>query len=374
MHTLHPTLLVGPYDWEADQMPREEFAARIAALWNRITDPACTGVVVFGDSKNHAELAWLTGYVPKLRPSIAYIPRNGETVLVAPDGKGMLPSTQRRTWATVALVKDAGKSMAQWLKDNARPGKLALVGGEYIRSVLYRPLMEAYGEAEFPFAATETARELMRVKSGREITMVKKAAEILKAAADGLAAAHKAGKGITDAVNEAEHAAHRMGAQDVRTLFSTDGGMTLRPYYAPDARVADPLLAYFAVRHANYWADGFVTLASRPGAARAKAGGILTSLLPQIRAGATGRALAASIHAQAQGWRPHPMVAGSVGNAVGLTLEEEPVLRVDSDQPITAGAVLSVRIGLGDGKGDNAIVSALVQAGAAGSEVLWSSA
>jgi len=35
MLTMHPTLLIGPSDWQPDRMPRAEFTRRIDALWQR---------------------------------------------------------------------------------------------------------------------------------------------------------------------------------------------------------------------------------------------------------------------------------------------------------------------------------------------------
>ena len=33
MHTVHPTLLIGPADWQPERMPAAEFSRRIEALW-----------------------------------------------------------------------------------------------------------------------------------------------------------------------------------------------------------------------------------------------------------------------------------------------------------------------------------------------------
>ena len=62
----------------------------------------------------------------------------------------------------------------------------------------------------------------------------------------------------------------------------------------------------------------------------------------------------------------------SLGRDSVIALEESPLLGVDSDAPVRSGSVVSARVGLTDGKGQNAIVSALVLVNAAGNEVLWS--
>jgi hypothetical protein len=55
--TMHPTLLIGQYDWQPERLPKSEFLARIQALWKKISDPTCSAVIVYGDNRNHAELA-----------------------------------------------------------------------------------------------------------------------------------------------------------------------------------------------------------------------------------------------------------------------------------------------------------------------------
>ena len=57
--TMHPTLLVGPYDWQPERLAQSEFLDRIRALWNKISDPSCLAVIVYGDSRDHAELPYL---------------------------------------------------------------------------------------------------------------------------------------------------------------------------------------------------------------------------------------------------------------------------------------------------------------------------
>ena len=100
----------------------------------------------------------------------------------------------------------------------------------------------------------------MRCKSPRELAIIREGCAILDAATKALAEANSAGAGITAAVLEAERAAYHLGAQDVRTLFSVDGGRTLRPFEEPIDSTVDPLQAYIAVRHVGYWAEGFVFL------------------------------------------------------------------------------------------------------------------
>jgi hypothetical protein len=58
-------------------------------------------------------------------------------------------------------------------------------------------------------------------------------------------------------------------------------------------------------------------------------------------------------------------------NAIGLALEEHPLIAAACEDGFEAGGVYSLRVGLSDGH-DHAIVSAMVAIRARGNEVLWS--
>jgi hypothetical protein len=73
MLAMNSTLLVGPSDWDADRMPKAEFVARAGAFWR--DNPPASGAIVYGDRVNHAELAYLTNFTPKLEAALALIPR-----------------------------------------------------------------------------------------------------------------------------------------------------------------------------------------------------------------------------------------------------------------------------------------------------------
>ena len=96
MLTMNPTLLIGPADWDPARLPQEEFDARIAALWR--ANPSAAGAIVYGDRANHAELAYLTNFTPKLEAALALIPRQGAPQLLVGGGANMLPAAKPLTF------------------------------------------------------------------------------------------------------------------------------------------------------------------------------------------------------------------------------------------------------------------------------------
>jgi hypothetical protein len=350
MVAMHPTLLVGPADWDAARLPKEEFIGRIAAFW-RACDPGIGGAVVYGGPLSHAELAYLTHATPKLEACIALIPRSGAPRLLVGGGANMVPAAKPLTWIETLLpLRDTGTTIARW-RDEMNAGAVALVNGDAMPFGLRTGIEKALGTS--PVDMTGLVTEAMRRKSPRELALIREACASLDAAMAAMRDAQRASKGMTDTVLAGEHAAWRRGAQDVRTLFGRDG--RLGPFTVPDNAATDPLQVYVAVRHDGYWAEGF---AVRSGAAVPAADAARTAFakaVPLMRPGASYREVARLV---------------AHGDHIGLRLDGPGCLSETSDAQFTPGEVYSVRGGQRD-TGSSPIVSAMVLITDRGNEVLW---
>jgi Xaa-Pro aminopeptidase len=375
MLTMHSMLLVGPYDWDPAVLPKAEFAERLAAYWKR-APAGCAGLVVYGDSRAHAEMAYFTGFVPKVRNALALVPRQGEPVMLVPGTRAGLAAASRLTWTPrVELLSDAAKAIAEWKSSLGAGAALALIGGENARPPIRQTLLAATGREEETAedkAAAAALGQVMLRKRPREVDAMRGACAMVDAARAALQSAQQSGAGITRAVLEAEHAAHRKGAQDVRTLFSIDRGRTLVPFADAAERNVDPLQLYFAARNNGYWADGMLFASSTPHAAWTQAAKALEALLAACRPGARARELSQKVDAALKPFARHAVTANEFGNAVGLSLESGPVLTATGDETLEEGGVYSLRVGA-TGDDQHALVSALVLVRAGEPEVLWSS-
>jgi Xaa-Pro aminopeptidase len=370
LFTMHPTMLVGPYDWDSKRLPKDEFLQRIQNFWHSVSDPKITNAIVYGDSRNHAELAYLSYFTPKLGPALMLIPRDGVPRLLVSGAPNMLPAARRLTWIEdVEPLRDAGKTIVGWAKGGAVS---ASIGGGYSRAGFYRSLLQDLGDEIALVDQTAALRTLMRNKRPRELATLREACEMLTSATLQLTAAKQSGAGITAAVLEAERTANRAGAQDMRTLISLDGGRTLRPFENVVDGAADPLQAYMAVRHAGYWADGFICLAASRYSVLEKAVAALKAVAGIAKAGAKSAALFHLAREAINPYHPHAMTSRIIGNSIGLSLAEEPQLCANGDESLEAGCVYTLRVGVSDGRQRFAIVSAMVAVHADGSERLWS--
>lgn len=363
MRTMQSTLLVGPADWNRQERPRAVFDKRLAALWKAT---GADGAIVYGEPAEHGALAYLTNFTPKLEPSLAFIPRVGAPTLFVGGGANMLGAARPLTWVEdLKPFRDPGKMAGDWVKTLPAQARVVLIGGETMPYGTRRALDQALaGQLK---DASEKLHAQMLLKDADEITAIRGACERLNKAIAAWRQAHLAGATVTDALIEAEHVAQREGAQDVRSLFSVDGGRTLRPFDIPLLTQTDPVQTYIAVRYAGYWAEGFVRAATAADPLGDKANALLRKMIAAATPGQSSRALAQHLPASA----PHPLVAGAFGNGIGLFLEEAPILSTTGLATLTEGAVYSIRAAVLEGEG--AIASAMLHITDTGNEVLWSS-
>jgi hypothetical protein len=203
----------------------------------------------------------------------------------------------------------------------------------------------------------------MRGKCARVHVLVRTACKLLDVGVAALADAKPSG--AIAAVLAAEHAMWRRGAQDVRTLFSLDGGRTLRPFTELSDAVVDPLQVYLAVRHVGYWAEAFVMLTEMPHAPLDTVRSALRSAIPLARAGARRGDVADMLAGFLRPYALHP-IAGTSAVSLGLTLDGAE----QGEDVLLSGEVLSLRAGI-SAPPAAAILSAMVAVGPQGGELVW---
>jgi len=350
-------LLIGPSDWDQDRAPKAAFDARIAALWAGFPD--ATQAIVFGSAARHAELAYLTNFVPKLEPGIALLSRDGSQKLLFGGGPNMMGAMKPLTFiADMAPLNALGKLVAGWKSP-------LLVGGGAMSSAVRKTIDDATGSTAQD--ATGHVQRLMRRKSPDELACIRDACGILDNVVRVMRDALRGGHGAATALLAGERAAIDHRVQDIRTLFSLDGGRTLRPFETIDDRRTDPLQVYVAVRKFNYWAEGFACLSNEAQPAASLAALLLDNALSALKPGVPVAQLS-KILAVGAPYRHHPVIEGAFATPIGLSLLDAP-----TTPTFESGEVYSVRAGLTDGNDQHAILSAMIAVRDDGTDVLWRS-
>jgi Xaa-Pro aminopeptidase len=174
---------------------------------------------------------------------------------------------------------------------------------------------------------------------------------------------------VETAALAAERQARLGAAQDVRTLVSYDRGRTLGPFRGTPEATSDRLLGYIAVKHQGYWADMFVSAAGKPSDMQRRAQAALGAMLAAAAPGLAARELHALAIAALGSLALHPMLSGSVGQRIGLSLDEGGALMTASRHTLQPGEVYALHVGGRDPTG-GAIVSAMIAITAKGVEIL----
>jgi Xaa-Pro aminopeptidase len=376
MQTVQPCVTIGSYIWAQDRLPYDEFTLRLDALRAVMERHGWPAVLVYGDVREHAALAFLSSFIPRVRWGMALLPRTGDARLLCAMSTRDLPAMRTLTW--IADVRSGmgpewEKTFDPWFEsfkgDHAQ--KLGTIGFDIIAPVLHTVVRRSLG-ARFSLQRADDVMAIpARRKRPRELTMIRASCKLLEAAANTFAESWRGNHEPETAALDAERVARSLAAQDVRTLVSLDGGRTLVPFQGRFEKCAGPLVGYLAVKAAGYWADMFVTIddgSFAPVARHTEAA--LDAIIANIRPGERAGALHAKAVAALAPYKLHPVLGGSIGHSIGLSLHEGPEFQASADATLVEDGVYALQIGATDAEAGNVVLSAIVRVAAKGAEVL----
>jgi Xaa-Pro aminopeptidase len=376
MQTVQPCVTIGSYVWAQDRLPYDEFTLRLDELRVAMERNGWPAVLVYGDVREHSALAFLSSFIPRVRWGMALLPRSGDARLLCAMSTRDLPAMRTLTW--IADVRSGmgpewEKAFDPWFDglNGDQAQKLGTLGFDIMAPVLYAAVRRSLGERFALQRADDVVAIPARRKRPRELTMMRATCKLLEAAARAFAESWRDNHEPETAALDAERVARSRAAQDVRTLVSLDGGRTLIPFQGRFEKCAGPLVGYLAVKVLGYWADMFVTVddGSITPAARQTASA-LDAIIADMRPGARIGALHAKALSALAPYKLHPVLGGSIGHGIGLSLHEGAEFQASSDATLVEEGVYALQAGAADAKAGNALTSAIVRVAAKGAEVL----
>ncbi len=376
MRTVHPSIIIGSYVWDEAWLPRDEFQIRTAALNRAMDEHGWKAVLIYGDARDSAALAYFSNFIPRVRWGMALLPRQGEPRLLCSMSSRDMPGMRLMTWIPdVHSGWEWERNFDSWLAGiaGAETVEFGTIGFDLMQPTLTEQLAKSLGN-RVRLVAADTLLPADRALRPRELSLLREGTEITKDAAAALLDAWRAGEGAEAAALEGERHARAKAAQDVRTLVSLDGGQSLAPLSGAFAAKTGALLAYIAVQTMGFWSEIFVTDAAKAPAMLKRAEAGLAALLAAARPDARAAALHAAAVEPLGSRALHPVLSGSVGRRIGLGLDEGGTLTKDGDAVLRAGQVYGFHVGGWDEAEGAAIVSAVAEITAAGARVLCSSA
>jgi hypothetical protein len=355
MLTTHPSIMLGSYAWDEDRLPRDEFDLRLASLRDAMRDRSWSAIMIYGDAREHGDLAWFTNFIPRMRWAMAILPRDGQPLLLASMSSRDMPAMRAMTW--IADVRSGWEwKHFEECSGKLSPGAVATIGFDRMTPLLFSKLRATLGERHALQAADELAHAARRTLRPRETALIAVAADMAQTAADAMRAAWAEGRDLETTALAGERAARRLAAQDVRTLVSRDGGATMAPYEARLGERPDRLLAYVAVKYMGYWGESFASARNDPLDAQAQRR--MDDLLAAAKPGAT----AADLGRPGEG---PAFLGASLGHAIGVSPNDGEDL-TDGDCGLRADVVYAFRTSATNDKGRAAVASAMAVLGGDG--------
>jgi Xaa-Pro aminopeptidase len=376
MQTVQPCVTIGSYVWAQDRLPYDEFTLRLDALRAAMDRNGWPAVLVYGDVREHAALAFLSSFIPRVRWGMALLPRTGDARLLCAMSTRDLPAMRTLTW--IADVRSGmgpewEKAFDPWFEsfkgDQAQ--KLGTIGFDIMAPVLYAAVRRSLGDRFALQRADDVVDTPARRKRPRELTMMRASCKLVEAAAKAFTDSWRGNHEPETAALDAERVARSLASQDVRTLVSLDGGRTLVPFQGRFEKCAGPLVGYIAVKVLGYWADLFVTVDDGSITAAARhAESALDAIIADMRPGARTDALQAKAVGALAPYTLHPVLGGSIGHGIGLSLHEGPEFQAFGDAVLVEDGVYGLQVGAADPEVGNVLTSAIVRVAAKGPEVL----
>lgn len=374
MRTMQPSVTIGSYTWAQDRLPFDEFTLRLDALHAAMDRNGWPALLAYGDVREHAALAYLSNFVPRVRWGMALVPRSGEPRLLCAMSTRDLPAQRSLTWIAdvqSGMGPEWEKTFGPWFERFKAERAIALgtLGFDLMAPVLHDAVRRSLGERFSLRRADDALAIPPQRKRPRELTMMRMSCKLLEAAAKAFADSWRKNGEPETAALEAERVARSLAAQDMRTLISLDGGRTLVPYQGRFEKKSGPLVGYLAVKMMGYWADMFVTIAAArdPVVQRAEAAldALITTALPGTRA--------ADLHAAAVAalapFQLHPVLGASVGHGIGLSLHEGIEFRAGKQAALVEDGIYALQLGTA-GESGHVLLSAIVRSTANAPEVL----
>ena len=375
MRTMQPSVTIGSYTWAQDRLPYDEFELRLGGLRNAMEHNSWPAILVYGDVRDHAAFAYLSNFIPRVRWGMALLPHSGDPRLLCAMSTRDLPAMRGLTW--IADVRSGvgpewEKAFDPWCErlKTDQPVELGTLGFDLMAPVLLQTVRRSLGKHFTLRRADDLIAVLPARKRPRELTMLRASCKLVETAAKTFVESWRNSGEPETAALDAERHARSLAAQDVRTLVSLDGGRTIIPYAGRFEKTAGPLVGYLAVKLAGYWADLFVTAEQSPSAAGRRAAAALGAVIAAVKPGARAADLFAAVREALAPYSLHPVLSASVGHGIGLSLDEPPDFRADSQTELNEDGVYTLQVGIADTEAGNVLLSAIVRNAAKGAEVL----
>ena len=179
MKTMQPCVTIGSYTWAQDRLPGDEFSLRLDELRGAMAQHDWRAILAYGDVREHAALAYLSNFVPRVRWGMALLPASGDARLLCAMSTRDLPAMRSLTW--IADVRSGmgpewDKAFDPWFErfgGEASEQQLGTLGFDLMAPVLHDAVRRTLSERFVLQRADHLVAVPPHRKRPRELTLLR---------------------------------------------------------------------------------------------------------------------------------------------------------------------------------------------------------
>ena len=356
METMQPTLKRGRDVWNQINMPKAEFQQRVKKITKQMRAEDIDVVLLYGNGQNeYGNPCYISNYITKMpHGALVAISGKGEVTLMCEGFPRDLTIVKSTTWVDdVVSGEDVSKMCLTYLKERGLiPSTLGFAGiKELMPYHQFQFLSESTKSCRI-VNATPILRDARMIKSQRECDQIRRASRIVTTIFDVISHTllPKANEKILEAV--IGRAAYLDGAEDVRLLIANpqETSWTLRPFEEGPISAGHSVIIYLAVEFERYWSEGIRTFLfkndsfTEPNLEAARA--LYNRIMDGMRSGKRVSDFYRETIDKIKESNVDHLPEYGLGQGIGLSLQEFPLLAGEDISPFKEGMCLTLRLAI----------------------------
>lgn len=380
METMQPTLKNGRNVWNQINMPKTEFLGRIKKLKTGMKKEGIDLLLIYGNALNeYADPCYLSNFIMWLaRGVLAAVPKNGPIVLMPEVSSRELPFVKGTTWVEeIRTCGDAAQECVKYLKEKGLiPSTVGLVGiRQFMPNYQVQVLSDSLNQCKI-INADHFLRDMRMVKSPKEVDQIRRSSCSLARTFDLISETSfpEMNERIVEAIISREMRLE--GGEDFRILIAKpqETQWAFRPPEDTQIRSGDTVIIYLAMEFERYWAEGIKTFRAKNSSLEEVTPETVGSLYERLAEGMQpGKKLSQfykdTLH-EVQKSKAHAIWDYGMGQGIGLSLQELPLINKEEKNVIKEGMCLTLRLAIKDNEMGGIMIGNTFHVSKNGPEVL----
>jgi Xaa-Pro aminopeptidase len=380
METVQPILKSGRTAWDRINMPVEEFHERVKKIRKGMKREKIDLLLLYGNGFNdYGNYCYLSNHIIRLpQGGMVVVPAKGEVAMMFEGAARGLPSVRKMTW--IDDIRPSGNVAAEFVKylkeKKVGPSVIGFAGLKRLMpNDQFQFLLDSLPGCKV-VDSDHLLDGLRMVKSRMEVLQIRRAARIVSRVFEFITNTPF----VEPAENFLEATARREarleGTEDFRMMIlkPSDKNGAFRPPEERPIRSGDRLIIYLAVEFERYWAEAVRTVTFADVSFQETLPDPVKTLYENILQGMKIGKKISQLHRETMAKiakaKFEEISDYGVGQGIGLSLKELPLIAKEDRNILADGMCLSLRVGIRDKEVGAAMIGDTIYSSKAGPEAV----